>query len=139
MLNSLGSEFSHSNLTPKYQKKPYTQPQLQLYGTVCALTQSGTLNAAEGSGNGSNVGSGFMAASDRSLKTDVVRIGNHPFGFGLYLFNFKPQYRGAWGHARQFGVMADEVEKTIPKAISTHPHGYKLVNYSLLGINRNIH
>ena len=48
-------------------------------------------------------------------------------------------YRDAWGHGRQFGVMADEVERAMPEAVSVHPDGYKMVNYAMLGISRNLH
>ena len=60
-------------------------------------------------------------------------------GFGLYLFDYKPEFRDAWGSDRQFGVMTDEVEVVIPAAVYVHPDGYKMVNYPLLGINRADH
>lgn len=43
------------------------------------------------------------------------------------------------GHGRQFGVMADEVEQVMPEAVSVHPDGYKMVDYAMLGISRNLH
>ena len=42
-------------------------------------------------------------------KNNVVRIGTHPLGLGLYLFDYKPEYQDRCGQGRQFGVMADEV------------------------------
>ena len=44
----------------------------------------------------------------------MFRIGHHPNGFGLYLFDYKVEFQGAWGRGRQFGVMADEVESVMP-------------------------
>ena len=69
------------------------------------------------------------------MKENIVRIGTHPAGFGLYLFDYKPAYRETAGFGRQFGVMADEVEAVLPQAVVMHPHGYKMVDYALLGID----
>jgi hypothetical protein len=80
-----------------------------------------------------------MGNSDRRLKQEIVKIGMHPAGFGVYLFDYKPEYRDQWGYGRQFGVMADEVEKVMPEAVSVHPAGYKMVDYAMLGISRNLH
>ena len=77
--------------------------------------------------------------STRGIKENIVRIGCHLYGICLYLFDYKPEYRDTWGHGRQFGVMADEVEKIMPEAVSVHPDGYKMVNYAMLGISRNLH
>jgi hypothetical protein len=73
--------------------------------------------------------------SDRALKENIVRIGTHPAGFGLYLFDYKPKCRETAGYGRQFGVMADEVEAVLPQAVVMHPNGYKMVDYALLGID----
>jgi hypothetical protein len=80
-----------------------------------------------------------MMASDPGLKENIVRIGFHPAGIGLYLFDYKAEYRDSWGHGRQFGVMAAEVEQVMPEAVSVHRDGYKLVDYGMLGISRRIH
>ena len=73
--------------------------------------------------------------SDRKLKENIVRIGTHPLGIGLYLFDYKPEYRESSGFGRRFGVMADEVETVLPQAVAMHPDGYKRVDYALLGID----
>jgi hypothetical protein len=62
--------------------------------------------------------------SDRRLKSNVVRIGTHPLGIGVYEYDI--------GGKRQHGVMADEVETVLPLAVLTRPDGYKMVNYGLL-------
>jgi hypothetical protein len=66
-------------------------------------------------------------------------VGEHFLGIGLYLFDYKPEYRDQWGHGRQFGVMADEVESVMPQAVSIHPDGYKVVDYAMLGISLAMH
>ena len=76
--------------------------------------------------------------SDRSSKEAIVCVGAHPLGIGLYLFSFKPAYRGTYGYGRQFGVMADEVERVLPEAVHLHPGGYKLVDYDMLGVSRTL-
>jgi hypothetical protein len=75
-----------------------------------------------------------MMTSDRAVKENIVRIGTHPLGIGLYLFDYKPAYREQSGFGRRFGVMADEVETVLPQAVVMHPDGYKRVDYALLGI-----
>ena len=77
--------------------------------------------------------------SDPRIKENCVRIGTHRLGIGIYLFDYKPEYRDAWGHGRQFGVMSDEVEMVMPEAVTVHPDGYKVVNYTMLGISRTLH
>ncbi len=77
--------------------------------------------------------------SDRDIKQNIVRIGEHPLGVGLYLFDYKREYRDMWGHGRQFGVMAQEVETVMPKAVSVHPDGYLVVDHVMLGILRTLH
>ncbi len=68
---------------------------------------------------------GTAAASDRRLKSNVVRVGTHPLGIGIYEYDIFGE--------RQRGVMADEVEAVKPEAVTTHPtEGYKMVYYGML-------
>jgi hypothetical protein len=114
-------------------KKPYTKPRLVKYGEVRLLTQTSTTGSKEGT-----TGSGIMKpGSDRAIKENIVRIGDHPLGFGLYLFDYKPGFQATWGAGRQFGVMADEVEAVVPQAVSRHPEGYKVVDHAMLAIRRH--
>jgi len=117
---------------PSMKKRPYSPPALTEYGTVSKLTMSNTGSSADG--NSMNPGN---FGSDRTLKTGIVQIGEHPTGLNLYLFDYKPEYRDTWGHGRQFGVMADEVEQVMPEAVSMHPEGYRMVNYGMLGIRQS--
>jgi hypothetical protein len=116
-------------------KKPYSPPQLISYGHVRSLTLAGRGRTTEGGGAST---SRVRRPSDRATKERIVRIGVHPLGIGLYLFDYKPGYRAAWGYGRQFGVMADEVESVMPQAVSVHPEGYKIVDYRMLGISRSM-
>lgn len=109
-------------------KAPYVSPKLRIYGAVNQLT-------AGQSGSGTDRSSMRRRTSDRATKENIVRVGTHPAGFGLYLFDYKRACLEADGFGRQFGVMADEVEAVLPKAVVMHPHGYKMVDYALLGID----
>ena len=95
--------------SPSRSKKSYATPRLVKYGDVRTLTQAGSAGGLE-------TGMGMMTpmASSRDVKENIVRIGTHPLGIGLYLFDYKPEFRDLYGHGRQFGVMADEVETVMP-------------------------
>ena len=70
---------------------------------------------------------GTFAMSDRRLKTNIKLIGKHDNGMNIYSWDY------VWGeHSR--GVMADEVEQIMPEAVVMHPTGFKMVNYSMLGL-----
>lgn len=118
----------------KNGKKPYDNPTLAFYGNVSALTRNGSGSVLDGTGM-----SMVVMGSDLAIKENIVRIGTHPLDIGLYLFDYKPEYRDQWGHGRQFGVMAQDVETIMPDAVSVHEDGYKVVNYSMLGITRAVH
>ena len=113
-------------------KLAYQRPSLTVYGSVRELT-GGTSGTA---GDGGKTSPG-MAPSDPALKENTVRIGSHPAGFGIYLFDYKAEFQAAHGHGRQFGVMANEVERVAPEAVVVRADGYRAVNYSLLGITRH--
>ena len=113
-------------------RRAYSSPVLMEFGRVKDIVKSGSGAEAENSGKDTNTNK--FPTSERRLKEDIVRVGTHPSGIGLYLFNYKQNYRDAYGHGRHFGVMVDEVELVLPEAVSIGPHGYNQVDYSLLGI-----
>ena len=113
----------------KDNKTPYQAPVLRVYGAVNQLTAGGASNGTDGNSMRQPAG-----MSDRAVKENIVRIGTHPLGIGLYLFDYKPVYRETAGFGRQFGVMADEVETVLPQAVVMHPDGYKRVDYAQMGI-----
>jgi hypothetical protein len=112
-------------------KKTYSPPRLVKYGEVRTLTQGGSTGGTENVTMQAN-----KMASDRALKENIARIGDHPLGFGVYLFDFKPEHRAAHGDGRQFGVMAQEVESVAPYAVGRDAAGYAMVDYAALGILR---
>jgi len=134
------TESGMENQGPGSRKK-YTPPALVSYGLVRDLTQAGS----KGTNESWFVNCSQWASltkkcnSERRVKENIVRIGDHPLGIGLYLFDYRPEYRDRFGHGRQFGVMIDEVEQVMPAAVSLHSDGYKRVDHSLLGICRHRH
>lgn len=121
------------------KKRAYQSPYLKSFGSVTTLTASGPNSGPEWFPQSMYSTMRGTSASDQGIKENVLLIGTHPLGIGFYLFDYKPEYRDAWGHGRQFGVMADEVEQVMPEAVSIHPDGYKMVDYAMLGISRNLH
>lgn len=86
---------------------------------------------------GDGPGKTRKSVSDPLAKENVVRIGSHPAGFGIYLFDYKAEFRADCGEGRQFGVMADEVEAIVPEAVEIQANGYRAVRYDLLGITQH--
>ena len=124
-------------------RKRYTAPSLVIFGAVRDMTQSGSKGNLEWDPLPNRPGCWpdrtRRPCSERRVKENIVRIGDHPFGFGLYLFDYRLEYRTQWGRGRQFGVMIDEVEAIVPEAVCLNSDGYKRVDYGILGIVRLTH
>jgi len=116
---------------PDAARKAYAPPKLTRYGAVHALTRAGIASKNEG-----NPGQKRVGGSDPRMKENIVRVGTHPLGAGLYLFDYKPEFRAAHGLGRQFGMMADEVVAVLPAAVSRDASGYLALDYALLGVAR---
>jgi hypothetical protein len=66
--------------------------------------------------------------SDIRLKHDIVFLGYLNDGLGLYRFSYN-------GSDKPYvGVMAQEVERIVPAAVTRGRDGYLLVNYEKLGL-----
>lgn len=66
------------------------------------------------------------AVSDRRLKRDIRKVADDERGFGIYRYRYLDDDR------ERIGVMADEVEKVMPEAVTTMSNGYKAVYYGRL-------
>tara|TARA_R110002020_G_scaffold10785_5_gene40950 strand:- start:1742 stop:2935 length:1194 start_codon:yes stop_codon:yes gene_type:complete len=81
--------------------------------------------------------------SDRRLKDNIKRIGTEN-GHNLYEFNYlkggDPYLNLVLDTENTYiGVMADEVEKTNPEAITVDPEsGYKMVDYNKIGVEMRL-
>ena len=65
-----------------------------------------------------------IAFSDARLKSNIVKVGNHPLGIGIYEYDI-------FGN-RERGVMAQELMQVMPDAVHQHPSGYLMVDYGRL-------
>ena len=89
--------------------------------------QQGLFNADMGAYNNQLAGAAAIGAamiSDRRLKHNIERIGMHSLGIGIYAYDIFDRH--------EIGVMADEVERVIPQAVTTGADGYKRVYYAML-------
>jgi len=102
----------------------YDQSLYNAQAAANAQMMSAGIGAA-GALGGAGIATAFK--SDRRLKKNIKRIGTHVLGIGLYTWDY------LWGEPFA-GVMADEVEQVMPEAIVMHPSGFKMVNYSMLGL-----
>ena len=73
---------------------------------------------------GAALGAPVGTFSDRRLKSNIVRLGTHPIGIGIYEYDI---FGG-----RQIGVMAQELLEVMPDAVHQHPSGYLMVDYGRL-------
>jgi len=129
---SANTALNYDNKDGMSAKMPYATPGLTRHGSVRDLTGSGSSNLTD-----NNVTRSANTPSDGALKENVVRIGTHPQGFGIYLFDYKAEFRDSFGQGRQFGVIANEVEHIAPEAVSFGNDGYRRVDYDRLGIVRH--
>lgn len=97
-----------------------------------AMQSSAASDAGFGNFLGTVAGAGIQAGwfgSDRRMKKNIVRIGKLRDGINIYVFNYIWDSKDTAPHV---GVMADEVEKVLPRAVRSDEYGYKSVNYSYL-------
>ena len=108
-----------------HAKAPYRAPKLETLGSLRSATR-GT------GGMGADGALGMTMRSDRRAKEDIVKIGQHPLGLGIYLFRYKAPFSRLYGTGRHIGVMADEVVERYPDAVSRSEDGYLMVDYGRL-------
>lgn len=86
------------------------------------------LNGGSGSSGGTTTGiSPTPIASDIRLKKNLKLIGKtKKHNLPIYSFNY------VWSTEPHVGIMAQDVEKIMPEAVTMHPAGYKMVNYSMV-------
>lgn len=67
---------------------------------------------------------GGWKLSDRRLKNCIVWLFNMANGLGVY------SYRYVWGGEPEIGVMADEVARLMPDAVTAGPGGFMMADYA---------
>ena len=112
----------------------YTGGNAQVAPIFDASVAQGNYTAALNANNqsGSNALLGGLASmgsawisSDPRLKSNIVRIGTHPLGIGLYEYTIEGK--------RTRGVMSTEVRAVMPEAVKVDDRGFDMVNYSAIG------
>lgn len=73
-----------------------------------------------------------IAASERRLKKNIVKVGELPYGLGVYDFQYKS------GGPKQRGVMVDEIELIRPESLGPVINGIRTVDYSKGGLTKDI-
>jgi len=135
-LNELNALRTGSQVTnPQFSGSPQQQTATGAnYGAAAGQQgqyDQGLYNAGVGQANSFNsglmqlAGTAAMFMSDRRLKSNIVRIGEHPLGIGIYKYDIFGRH--------EIGVMAQEVMDVMPSAVGLHPSGYMMVNYAALG------
>ena len=106
-------------------RRAYVTPCLMRYGPVTSITGSMQATSLVDTKGGT---AGNMRTSDRRLKSEIVRIGKTAHGLDLYEYDIAGR--------RERGVMADEVERLMPAAVSVRADGYQRVDYDMIGVPR---
>jgi hypothetical protein len=81
-----------------------------------------------------SLGGAAIMACDPRMKHNIEPIGVMANGLTLYSFEYKDEFKKhkLAGDGIHVGVMADEVEKVYPYAVTTLDDGYKVVDYGLI-------
>jgi hypothetical protein len=66
--------------------------------------------------------------SDIRLKRDVVRVGTHANGCGIYSFRY------LWSDTKYLGAIAQDVLEHAPDGVLAGPGGFLAVDYAALGM-----
>ena len=97
-------------------------------GGGAALARGGGGFRGGGGGGGGRGGGGGGRRSDIALKHDIVLLGHLSNGLGYYRFSYIGSDKA------YVGVMAQEVEKVMPDAVTRGSDGYLRVYYDKLGL-----
>jgi hypothetical protein len=75
---------------------------------------------------------GLFTGSDRKMKTDIAKVGDHPSGVPLYSFRYKGDPKS---YPKVVGPLAEEVAKIAPHAVAKIPGsgGKMAVNMAAVG------
>lgn len=117
-------------------RRVYVAPSLNCYGLVQDLTQAGTKGPSESNNPCTPLDlthkTNPSCPSDLRLKTNVRLISTAPSGLGLYIFEYKREYKSECGQGAYFGYMAQEVFQKYPSAVLTRPDGFYAIDYCRL-------
>jgi hypothetical protein len=127
-LNEIAALLSGSQVTqPNFVSTPTTGVEgVDYTGLVNQQYQSQLANSQNAmSGIFGLLSSGIGLLSDRRAKEGIQRVGTLDNGLPVYAY----RYKGS--ETAQIGVMADEVERIHPEAVTMGADGFKRVRYDL--------
>ena len=75
---------------------------------------------------------GMYFMSDKTLKENIKPIGKSKNGHNVYTWDWNDKAKELGVNDPTTGVIAQEVMKYMPKAVSKHDNGYYMVNYGAL-------
>ena len=70
--------------------------------------------------------------SDERLKENIKPIGKSENGHNVYTWDWNDKAKEFGVNDPTTGVLAQEVMKYMPEAVSKHANGYYMVNYGVL-------
>jgi hypothetical protein len=103
-------------------------PLISTSGTSSERGLSGTEFGQAAAGVGTLVG----LFSDERLKENIQKIGESKNGHNLYIWNWNDKAKDLGIDSPTIGVIAQEVMKYMPEAVSKDASGYYKVNYGVL-------
>jgi hypothetical protein len=141
----LGEQYDQARIADELARYQYASPESRLgtflSGVYQAPAGSQTSQPIYGNPKGEALGTAAQLAataamffSDVNTKKNITKVGSLPNGLNLYTYEYKNEFKDdpKAGSGIQFGVLAHEVEKVIPEAVSVDRSGYKVVDYSYL-------
>jgi hypothetical protein len=143
MLNALRTGAQVTNPTFSNVPQQATTTGADIMGATNAASNYALADFNAGNAAQQNLNSGLFSLgsaalmgskfSDVRLKENIKPVGLMN-GFKIYEFEYKPEIKNHLlaGHGKHIGVIAQEVQKVRPDAISVHPSGYLMVNYEAL-------
>jgi hypothetical protein len=94
------------------------------YNQQVATQNANTAGLYSLAGAGAKAAIPFMMASDIRLKSNIVKVGDHPLGIGIYEYDIFGRH--------EVGVMAQEALVLRPDVVLHHPAGFLMVDYGRL-------
>lgn len=120
------------------RKRFYVAPKLTSHGAVTDLTQAASMGTQETFLTGctsmtNSAPSSFLCMlSDVRTKQNIRHVGTYCEGVGLFLYEYKPEFKATGGAGTFLGVMAQDLLRDYTEAVVILDNGYYGVDYSRL-------
>jgi len=101
---------------------------------LVTTTQTGSKKTGLGDilGTGAQLYATKLMFSDKTLKENIKPIGTSENGHNVYTWDWNDKAKELGVNDPTTGVLAQEVMKYMPEAVSKHANGYYMVNYGVL-------